>query len=390
MLSILPPYQLQVHKGLSFYSHNFFDPSASKWVNTGLGYFYSTVSTNQIISNRNSEVENMFYHIGEANVSSTFLNSISPEEDIRQHFLRVDNEIDNLYNMAKSYVKTDILNADIKTNFYTKTDKLPSDEEYQFDVITNYPDKETIDDKFYELDQVLLNSYYKKNNGGDHYTFHVIKDYDNPYTDTIDAKFYALDQALKTSYYKKNRDETSSGSEFEIMGSYNQNIHIDKYFHKVDLYLSNNSDLINDYLKTSNKTIEAQTIRIKQNTDIINDQETLIEDNQTAILNKILEVKKTAYANEKEISLNLEAIEPSQNTTKIFNTLAEQAKEEISLNTEVIEDNNELLNKTDKNNEADNNALYVMVTALTAPFIGLSLYYSSDTEENIDNEIEAF
>ena len=45
-----------------------------------------------------------------------------------------------------------------------------------------------------------------------------------------------------------------------------------------------------------------------------------------------------------------------------------------------------------KNKEAqeDNNALYLMVTALIASFFGLSLYYSSDTEENIDNEIKAF
>ena len=62
------------------------------------------------------------------------------------------------------------------------------------------------------------------------------------------------------------------------------------------------------------------------------------------------------------------------------------------INNESLKDSNESLNKMNQNNEsqADNNALYVMVTALTAPFIGLSLYYSSDTEENIDNEIEVF
>ena len=92
-----------------------------------------------------------------------------------------------------------------------------------------------------------------------------------------------------------------------------------------------------------------------------------------------------------EIYLNTKEVRPlAEVTTKIFNTLAAQANEEISLNTEVIEDNNESLNKMNQNNEANNNVLYVMVTALTAPFIGLSLYYSSDTEENIDNEIEAF
>ena len=314
--------------------------------------------------------------------------------------------------LSKKYYRT---TNSVFSRLEGRTYKKNSGNSYTFDVIDGYYTKTTIDEKFHALDQVLLTSYYTNTDIDNddelypnsytptkEYEFKVIDDY---YAKTtIDEKFHAIDQALNDLYYKKTDKPRGEKYIFDVMPDYNtthnKSFELDKCLMRLI------EDMKGDI--NGNEDISAkQIVDINNNKETLTNQKERIEKNTSAIMWTISELEKVIVNNKKEISSNTEIVRPfDELITKIFNILAAQANEEISLNTEVIEDNNELLkdnnellkdnneslNKMDKNNEAQagNNALYVMLTALTAPFIGLSLYYSSDTEENIDNEIEVF